>query len=164
MTTLRYFACFVGIAIALVTAAAVWADTPPTHEIGTAVLKTNYRGGEALAVQRSTWVGNTFRSPTGNLVCKYRGWTDRIACGSYASQKIVSMTSTSRPVEGSLITFGDEQSHLLPYGTDWHTVGRAITCSSRFSGIRCTNKAGWAFLVYRQGVDVFYRGAYLWSL
>lgn len=42
MTAFKYASCFVGIAVALVTATAVKADTPkPTHGIGTALLIKN---------------------------------------------------------------------------------------------------------------------------
>lgn len=118
----------------------------------------------AVPATANAWTGNTFRSPTGNLICKWRGWTGRISCGSYASGTIISMTSNTRPVQGRNLTFGDESSHLLGYGASWATPGRTITCSSSWSGIRCVNKSGWAFLIYRQGVDVSYRGQYLWSI
>lgn len=41
MNALRYGACFVGIAVMLITAVAVKADTPPTHGIGSAVTSIN---------------------------------------------------------------------------------------------------------------------------
>lgn len=110
------------------------------------------------------WNANTFRSPTGNLVCKYRGWTGTLACGAYSSQKIVALHAHGRPVQGRLITLGDEAPHSFPYGQTWHTNGYQITCSSRYDGIRCVNLDGWAFLIDRSTIKVQWHGAYAWSL
>jgi hypothetical protein len=117
-----------------------------------------------IPASASAWTGSTFRSPTGNLVCKWRGWTQSIACGSYASQKIVGMTTTGRPKQGLRMTFGDSTFHTLSYDNFWSTNNRSITCWSRYAGIRCTNQSGWAFFISRNQIDVYYRGSYVWSL
>jgi hypothetical protein len=111
----------------------------------------------------SAWTGNTFQSPSGNLVCKYRNWTDSIACGAYSSQKIISMTATGRPVEGARMTFGDSTWHTLAYGQSWNRGG-SVSCHSLSAGMRCQNTQGWFFLVNSTRLYVGRYGQYLYWL
>lgn len=114
------------------------------------------------AAHADAWQGNEFHSPSTNLVCKY--WNGGLTCGSYASQKIVTMTPYGRPLQGRYLGVTGQTSHLLPYGWTWHTNGYTITCTSLFSGMRCVNRAGWAFKIYREGYTVSYRGQVLWTI
>jgi hypothetical protein len=111
----------------------------------------------------SAWTGNTFRSPSGNIACKYRNWTGSIACGAYSSQKIISMKPHGRPVEGLRITFGDSDWHTLYYGQSW-AQGQPISCRSLSSGMRCQNAEGWFFLVNATRIYVGRYGQYLYWL
>lgn len=113
----------------------------------------------ALAVPATAsaadWTSNTFRSPTGNLVCKLRPYPyNRISCGSFASQKVIVMGAYSRPVQGYSITWdGSESWPTLFYGQRYN-VGKPLSCTSLFSGMRCQNAAGWFFKIDRSRVYV----------
>lgn len=97
----------------------------------------------------SAWTGNVFKSPTGNLVCKYRGWTDTLTCGRWNDQRIVSMTSTGPAREGIRMTWYDEAPHTLYYGQKFTTPGLRFTCTSYFNGMRCINANGHGFFISR---------------
>lgn len=105
------------------------------------------------AEAKSTWYGNVFQSPTGNLVCKYRASFDNITCGRHNDQRIVSMTSTGAAREGSYLDWSDETPHTLYYGQKYKGIGAHITCLSRINGIRCTNYNGHGFFINRDTLN-----------
>jgi hypothetical protein len=118
----------------------------------------------ALPSTAGAWTGNTMQSPSGNLICKWRSWTQTLACGSRATRKIVALTPYGRPKQGRLMTFGDESPRTLYYGDTWTSPGRGIACKSMRRGIACVNGTGWSFLIYREAIDVYYHNLYYWSL
>lgn len=102
----------------------------------------------------SAWTSDTFQSPSGNLICKYRYAYDSITCGAFSSQLIVHMTRTGRPVQGQRLSWdGSESWPVLGYGLRWNRGG-TISCVSLRAGMRCTNTAGWYFQLSRSGVVV----------
>lgn len=121
----------------------------------------------ALALPASAsadWTSNTFRSPTGNLICKLRPSQGRISCGSFASQKVIVMGTNSRPVQGFSITWnGSENWPVLRYGQRYN-VGQPISCTSLFSGMKCQNATGWFFKIERQTIWVGRYGQTLYTL
>lgn len=96
------------------------------------------------------WIGNIFQSPTGNIVCKYRAWTETLACGRWNDQRLVSMTSWGPAREGYRISgLDEERMHVLYYGQKYTTGGLRITCTSYYNGMRCINHAGHGFFISR---------------
>lgn len=106
----------------------------------------------ALALPASAqadWYGNVFRSPSGNLVCKYRSGLDSITCARRNDQRIITMTSYGYPREGWRLDWRGEQVHVLYYGKQYRGVGSHITCGSYTNGVRCTNWRGHGFFISR---------------
>lgn len=108
----------------------------------------------ATAKANSTWQSNTFRSPTGNIICKLNIRTSVIACGSFTSQKVITLSPFARPREGWHITWdGSESWPILNYG--WrYNQGKSVSCTSLYSGMKCQNVAGWYFKIDRDRVYV----------
>lgn len=111
----------------------------------------------ALAVAAPTagaWQSDTFQSPSGNLLCKYRYDYDSITCGARNSQMVIHMTSRGRPSQGSRLSW-DRGTYwpVLHYGWKWNE-GKPISCTSLFGGMKCQNAAGWYFMLSRSGVVV----------
>lgn len=102
-----------------------------------------------------TWYGNVFQSPTGNLVCKYRGAYDSITCGRWNDKRVVTMTSINRAREGRMLTWYDERPHTLYYGEKYRGYGSHITCGSYVNGIRCTNYNGHGFFISRDILNLW---------
>lgn len=108
----------------------------------------------ALPATSSAWQSDTFQSPSGNLICKYRYNFNAITCGAFSSQLVVHMTSRGRPVQGQRLSWdGTERWPVLGYGLTWNRGG-SISCRSLTVGMRCTNQAGWYFQLARSGVVV----------
>lgn len=101
----------------------------------------------------ATWYGNVFKSPTGNLVCKYRAAYDSITCGRWNDQRVVTMTSTGPAREGQSLTWRDEKPHTLYYGQTYRGSGSHITCFSGYNGMRCTNYNGHGFFINRDTIN-----------
>lgn len=101
----------------------------------------------------SAWYGQVFTSPTGNLVCKYRGSNDSITCGRRNDQRIVSMTAYSAAHEGIHMDWRGLQVHTLYYGERYRGVASRITCLSAFNGVRCTNFSGHGFFINRDTLN-----------
>lgn len=95
---------------------------------------------------------NTFRSPTGNLICKFNFRT--IVCGAFSSDKVVSLNRYGRPLEGRRLSWdGSESWPVLQYG--WrYNQGQPISCVSLFSGMKCQNANGWYFKIDRSRIFV----------
>lgn len=101
------------------------------------------------------WTSNTFRSPTGNLVCKLRPYPySRISCGSFWSQKVVVMGTNTRPLQGARITWDGSESWPTLYYGQRYNMGQPISCTSLYSGMRCQNTAGWFFKIDRSTIWV----------
>jgi len=109
----------------------------------------------ALApVASADWRSDTFKSPSGNLICKYRYAYNRITCGAFNTQMVITMGATSRPVQGNRLSW-DAGTYwpVLGYGWKWN-AGKPISCTSLRAGMRCQNFAGWYFMLSRSGVVV----------
>jgi hypothetical protein len=111
----------------------------------------------ALAVPASaeTWYGQVFRSPSGNLICKYRASNDSIACGRRNDQRILAMTSYGAAREGYRMDWRGLQVHTLYYGEKYRGVGSHITCGSFYNGVRCTNWSGHGFFINRDTLNAW---------
>jgi hypothetical protein len=64
----------------------------------------------------------------------------------------VSVTGRASPVCAG-DTAIDRSTRILRYGTTWKRAG--ITCRSRRTGLRCTNRSGHGFFLARQGWRIF---------
>jgi hypothetical protein len=101
-----------------------------------------------------------FNVPSGNIVCNggpYRGG-HVLACtvfseGSARGQKIWSMRPTGRVSVGFLKSSAATDFPTLSYGRSWPWLG--IRCTSRRSGLTCTNQSGHGFFLSRQSQRVF---------
>lgn len=113
----------------------------------------------ALPAAASAWQSDTFRSPTGNLVCKYRYQYDSITCGAKNTGMVIRMNSRGRPLQGSLLSWDRGTGWpVLYYGDSWNRGG-SVSCRSFFGGMRCQNQAGWYFMISRSGIVVGRYGA-----
>lgn len=120
--------------------------------------------GAWQAAAHARWSSDTFRSPTGNLICKYRWNIEAITCGAYSSQQIIHLRSYGRPVEGNRITWSrGTWFPTLRYGETW-AAGEPISCRSLWAGMRCQNQDGWYFLLARDRVVVGRYGTALYRL
>jgi hypothetical protein len=104
-------------------------------------------------VVADAWTGNVFKSPTGNLVCKYRSGLDSITCGRWNDERMVYMNTVSAAVEASRMNWSGESVHTLYYGETWRGNGSRITCFSGYNGVRCTNWRGHGFFINRDTLN-----------
>jgi hypothetical protein len=111
----------------------------------------------------ASWHSNTFQSPSGNLICKFRPSFGRISCGAFSSQKIITMGTYSRPLQGQRISWDHDAFPVLGYGWTW-SAGQPISCRSLTTGMRCQNAAGWFFVIDRSAIFVGRYGQRLYSL
>jgi hypothetical protein len=116
----------------------------------TALLVT---GACLVPEQADAWYGNVFKSPTGNLICKYRASFDSITCGRFNDERIVSMTAYGAAREGAALAWHGEAVHVLYYGEKYRGIGSHITCGSYYNGIRCTNWRGHGFFINRDTLN-----------
>lgn len=108
--------------------------------------------GQPIANQgpaRSPWRSNQFQLPSRNIFCKFRPAYDRLTCGTYSDQVILSMTSTSSATNGRYLSAPVGFLPTLAYGTKWTADAARITCRSAFNGLRCTNYQGHGFFLAR---------------
>jgi hypothetical protein len=118
-------------------------------------------GASALPASADAWQGNTFQSPNGNVICQFTGRF--IACGSYASEKIVLMSFYSRPLKGRVMPQPSVQPHTLANLMWWNASDPAggtgkIRCRSFPRYMFCKNATGWSFRIGRSFLQVFHRG------
>jgi hypothetical protein len=118
-----------------------------------------------------------FKTPSGNIVCAYivtsNADTSSVQCGIKSglrpaprntctdldySGKRVSLRATGRSVP--VVCAGDpgaflyeKQARVLPYGSSWH--GGGLRCTSRRTGMTCTNRSGHGFFLSRQHQRIF---------
>jgi hypothetical protein len=125
-------------ALALTVALGVTASIAGADSIGGAPASGGY------------WYGNVFKSPTGNLVCKYAPSSDSVTCGRRNDQRVVFLAAYDRPArDGYRMTFSEYGVHTLYYGQQYHGAGRNIECQSNFDGMRCENSTRHGFFISR---------------
>lgn len=113
------------------------------------ILSAAIVAGLLVPSSASAWYGSVFRSPSGNLVCKYRAAFDSIACGRRNDERIVAMTAYGPAREGLHMDWSGQQMHVLYYGDTYRGIGSHITCGSFSNGVRCTNWRGHGFFINR---------------
>lgn len=121
------------------------------------IRKTLIAASAALALaapNAGAWTSDTFRSPTGNLVCKYRYNYDAITCAAFNTQLVIRMSATGRPTQGYRLSWDRNTAWpVLSYGQAWNR-GANVSCRSLSTGMRCQNRVGWYFLISRSGIVV----------
>jgi len=107
--------------------------------------------GPAASVWNSSW----FRSPTGNIRCRYWPGDLLLACTTLNNRRLTGVTLNG----GSFV----RQSHgysfpggpVLTYGDSWSVRGR-FRCVSRYNGMTCESlRTGSGFLIHRTGYRLF---------
>jgi hypothetical protein len=101
-----------------------------------------------------------FNVPSGNMVCNggpYRAG-HVLSCtvfseASARGQKLWSMPPSGRVTVGFLKSNAATDFPTLRYGRSWSWLG--IRCTSRRSGLACTNRSGHGFVLNRQSQHVF---------
>jgi hypothetical protein len=112
-------------------------------------------GVASAAVPTPDPVQTGFNVPSGNMVCNggpYRAG-HVLACtvfseASARGQRIWSMRPTGRVSVGFLKSNAATDFPTLRYGRSWSWLG--IRCTSRRSGLKCTNQSGHGFVLSRQ--------------
>jgi hypothetical protein len=112
-----------------------------------------------------------FASPSGNIVCfgsaREKGYVEcdiksglvppppRLGCELDQPGVVVGSAGSAKPSCRSDPTPAglDEQIPTLGYGTTW--AGFGVSCVSRETGVRCTNRDGHGFVVAREAWGVF---------
>jgi hypothetical protein len=112
-----------------------------------------------------------FASPTGNIICfasaRDHGFVEcdiksglvppppRLGCDLDQPGLVVGSTGSAKPSCRSDPTPAglDKQIPTLAYGTTW--AGFGVSCVSRETGVRCTNRDGHGFVVAREAWGVF---------
>jgi hypothetical protein len=128
-------------------------------------------GATALLVATGTALAasgaNTFRMPSGNIYCSYEHYSFApidLRCEIRSGVKPLpprprscefdwgagyAMRQTGRPYILCISdTIHDAKAKVLTYGTTWR--GGAFTCSSKTTGLRCTNRSGHGFVLSRE--------------
>jgi hypothetical protein len=119
--------------------------------------------GTALAASGA----ETFRMPSGNIYCAYEHYSFApidLRCEIRSGVKPLpprprtcnadwgagyAMRQTGRPYVLCISdTIYDAKARVFPYGTTWR--GGAFSCSSKTTGLRCTNRSGHGFFVSRE--------------
>lgn len=104
------------------------------------------------------WNSNYFKSPTGNIRCRYfQSSSDRsLACISRNNGRLVGVTPNGRSFE----TF-DSRGYSFPvgptlgYGDYWRIKG-LYRCDSSFNGMSCRSlRTGRGFFLSRSGYRLF---------
>ena len=110
----------------------------------------------------------TFRMPSGNIYCAYEHYDfapfdlrceirSRVkplpprpkTCGDAVWGAGYSMRQTGRAFVLCISdTIFDPKAKVLAYGTTWR--GGGFTCTSKTTGLRCTNRSGHGFFLSRQ--------------
>lgn len=117
-------------------------------------------GAASAAVPTPDPVQTGFKVPSGNMVCNggpYRGG-HVLACtifseASARGQKLWSMRPSGRVSVGFLKSNAATDFPTLRYGRSWSWLG--IRCTSRRSGLTCTNQSRHGFVLSRQSQRVF---------
>ena len=101
----------------------------------------------------SAWTGNTFRSPTGNIVCNYSpqgtevNWP-QVSCFVLSNRWSAELAANGLTAKGKLAPHDMRVLHsqsasapVLGYGLRWQSPDR-ITCLSTLQGMRCWSASG----------------------
>jgi hypothetical protein len=124
----------------------------------------------APATSATQWNSNSFRSPTGNIACRYnaRGTAantyDQVNCYTENDSYILSVQTDQRKASGAyvgvsggpepawenrgmlkaLYAWVSPNAPVLPYGSSWWNGGNrtSLRCSSRGTGITCKAYVG----------------------
>jgi hypothetical protein len=112
-----------------------------------------------------------FANPTGNIICfasaRDHGFVEcdiksglvppppRLGCELDQPGVVVGSTGSAKPSCRSDPTPAglDKQIPTLAYGTTW--AGFGVSCVSRETGVRCTNRDGHGFVIAREAWGVF---------
>lgn len=89
----------------------------------------------------STWTGNTFKNPSGNITCHYyhfAGHTPAIVC-EVKSNRHAAVLNPNSSFTYSKGTPYTGAMPVLRYGDTWKS--HQFTCLSSYSGMRCWNGA-----------------------
>jgi hypothetical protein len=98
----------------------------------------------------SSWRGNVFSSPTGNIRCRYSPSTEYVACITANDGWAEYLQRYGKPVHDHYSTYIG-YGRTLYYGEHWTAPG--FNCASADTGITCRTPKGHGFFISR----VYYR-------
>jgi hypothetical protein len=107
------------------------------------------------AARSPAWNSNWFRSPTGNIRCRY--WPDDrlLACTTLNNRRLVGVTLFGHPFVRSAFGYSFPGGPVLSYGDTWAVAGR-VKCWSRYSGMTCRSlQTGSGFFINRTSFRLF---------
>ncbi len=107
------------------------------------------------AVEASAWDSNWFRSPTGNIRCRYWPADSLLACTTLNNRRFTGVTLNGRSFARTSYGYSFPGGPVLTYGDSWTIRGR-FRCVSRFNGMTCESlRTGSGFFISRTGYRLF---------
>ena len=82
------------------------------------------------------WNSNWFRSPTGNIRCRWWPVDRLVACTTLNNRRMVAVRVFGRPFVRSSFGYSFPAGPVLSYGDTWSVRGR-VKCWSRYEGMTC---------------------------
>lgn len=112
-------------------------------------------GAASSAPGSAEWRSNTFRSPTGNIRCRYWPGDALLGCTTLNNGRVAAVRVFGRPYVDSNRNYTFPSGPVLTYGDYWSVRGR-FRCDSRFNGMTCRSlRTGAGFFINRTSYRLF---------
>jgi Family of unknown function (DUF6636) len=98
------------------------------------------------------WSSNTWRSPTGNIACRYYPTVNAVTCQTDNDKFAVVVNRYGGRAYRTNYRY-IPWTYTLGYGSRWTAPG--FECTSRTDGMRCRSQAGHGFFISRDTYDVW---------
>lgn len=113
------------------------------------------RSSSPTAAASPAWNSNWFRSPTGNIRCRYWPEDRFLACTTLNNRRMVSVRVFGRPTVRSNPGYSFPGGPVLYYGETW-TVRDRVKCWSRSQGMTCRSlQTDAGFFINRSSYRLF---------
>jgi hypothetical protein len=93
------------------------------------------------------WTANAWRSPSGNIACRYYPTLNAVTCQTDNDNFAVALNRYGGRAYQTSYRYISPWTYTLGYGSRWTAPG--FECRSRIDGMTCRSQAGHGFFINR---------------
>jgi hypothetical protein len=107
----------------------------------------------ASAAATASWSANVWRSPSGNIACRYYPTIDTVTCQTDNDRFAVAVRRYGGNGFRTYFRWIPSQTNTLDYGSNWNAPG--FHCTSASDGMRCRSQSGHGFYIASDAYDIW---------
>jgi hypothetical protein len=107
----------------------------------------------AATPHASAWQANVWRSPSGNIACRYYPTLVVVTCQTDNDQFALAVSRRGGRAFRTYYRWIPDWANALDYGQRWTAPG--FSCRSRTDGMTCRAQAGHGFFITSDSYDVW---------